>query len=279
MGFLFALLAIAGENGTTIIDKLNFRRNGISARELIFLVFFGMTASVLVFIVATGQPFPDLVWPALMLLAVVIVVSFLGNVFDYLSLKVDDLSLREPMHGFEPALAGLVGYFVFPGERQPVALIAFLLAVFIVYYGTHRRRLYKRQKKGMLYLLLATALYASQPSLYKLTLEYINPAYITLFRVAAILFLSIIFFRLGQQAYSAKKVSYGLASGMVCAVGAIAGLYAIDILGVVQTMLLMLLGPAIMYLASYFILHEKVRKGEVVSSALLAFIVLVAVIW
>ncbi len=273
MGILFALLAIAGENGTTIIDKLNFRRNHISARELMFLVFLGMTLALLVFIVLTRQPFPELSWPALGLLGIVVLISFAGNAFDYMSLKVDDLSLREPMHGFEPALAGIIGYLIFPAEREPAHLAAFILAGFIVYWGTHRRILSKRQKKGMFFLLLATACYALLPTLFKFTLEYFNPAYLSFFRVAAILLLSAALFRLGQQAYSAKKVSYGLASGTVCAVAAVASLYAIDLIGVTLTMLILLLGPAIMYLASYFILKEKVRRGEIVSSGLLALIV------
>ena len=278
MGFLFALLAVFGENATSTIDKLNYRRNHIAARELMFLVFFGMTISVLLFIIVTRQPLPRFSLVALCLVGLVALVSFAGNAFDYLSLKVDDLSLREPMLGFEPALAGLVGYLTFPAERKPGSLIAFVLAIFIAYWGTHRRKLRRRQKKGMTYLLLATICYGTQPSIYKLALVYISPAYMTLFRVAAILLLSVVFFRLGRQAYSMKKVSYGLVSGFVCTIGAVASLYAINTLGVVLTMLLMLLGPALMYLASYFILKEKVRTGEIISSGLLAAVVFGALI-
>jgi glucose uptake protein GlcU len=65
---------------------------------------------------------------------------------------------------------------------------------------------------------------------------------------------------------------------MVYAVGAVASLYAIQRLGVVLAMLLSLLGPFLRYYSGYFILKENVRKGEMVSSFLLALVVLVPIL-
>ena len=41
-------------------------------------------------------------------------------------------------------------------------------------------------------------------------------------------------------------------------------------------MLFLMLGPALRYLAGQFILHEKVRRGEVLASLMLALVVAVA---
>lgn len=279
MGFLYLLLSIFGESVGKTIDKLNFRRNRIAARQMQLLEFFAMSMSLLVFMVIVKHPLPRFALVSLGLVALIGVVSFASNVFDVLSLKVDDLSLREPLLDFQPIVAGLVGYALFPAERKPGFLLAFLLGAIIVYYGTHRRKLRRLQKKGMSYLLLAVAFESMLPSIYKVTLGHLSPFYIALLRSLSVLVLSSLFFApKNTRKFSSKKFSYSFLAGMVYAVGAVASLYAIRELGVVLTMLLMLLGPFLRYFSGYFILKENVRVGEMVSSFLLALVVLVPIL-
>lgn len=277
MDFLFPLTAVVSEATGKTIDKLNFRKNRIAPMLLMRLVFIGMSFWLLLYILLAGKPLPDFSFIAAGLMLTIAFVSFIGNVFDTLSLKADDLSLREPMIGFEPILAGFVGYLLFPTERKSGFLLAFALSAVVVYLGTHRRKLRVRQGKGMFYLFLAVIFYSTLPSIYKWTLDYINPEYISLFRVISILILASFFFPVQRRKHSPKKVFYALASGFAYAIGAVASLYAIQKLGVIQTMLLLLLGPSLKYFASWFILREKVRKGELASSATLAVIVLVSI--
>jgi len=279
MGFLYLFISIFGESAGTTIDKLNFRKNSIAARQLMFLIFIAMAAILTLFIYLTKQPFPRFTLITIGLISLIALVSFSSNVFDILSLKADDLSLREPLCDFEPIVAGLVGYALFPAERKPGFLLAFILGAIIVYYGTHRRKLRRLQKKGMSYLALAISFEALLPSVYKETLGYLSPSYIAWFRVVSVLVLTSLFFppKKALRA-SSKKLSYSFLSGIAYSVGAVASIYAIKELGVVLTMLLMLLGPFLRYMAGYFILKEKVRKGEVASSVLLALVVLVPLV-
>lgn len=279
MGFLFSLIAILGDSSGKTLDKLNFSKNRITFRQMMLVGFLGMGGSLLVFILLTKQPFPRLSLISLGLVILVALVSFGNNIFDTLSLKADDLSLREPMVDFEPILAGLVGYALFPAERKPLFLVAFVLGALIVYWGTHRRKLRRLQKKGMMYMLLAALLYAFLPSIYKITLAYLSPAYIAFFRIASILVLTNIFLPVKKVgAISRSKWTYGLLAGLIYAIEAIASLYAIKSLGVVLTMVILMLGPALRYWSSYFILKEEVRMGEMVSSFMLTAVVLVAVV-
>lgn len=279
MGFLYLLISIIGESAAKTIDKLNFRRNRINPRHLILLIFFAMSATLSLYIFLTKQPFPHFTFISLSLVALIAVLSFGGNALDYVSLQKDDLSLREPLCDFEPIVAGLVGYALFPAERRPGFLLAFLVGAIIVYYGTHRRKLRRLQRKGMFYYLLAVCLYGVLPSVYKESLYYLSPAYIAWFRVVSVLILSTMFLPVKNvRKLSSKKLSYGLLAGSIYAVGAVASLYAIRDLGVVLTMLLSLLGPALRYWSGYFILRENVRVGEMVSSILLAIAVLVPVL-
>jgi glucose uptake protein GlcU len=278
MGFLYLFISIFGESTGKTIDKLNFRRNRIAAQQLQLLEFFAMSVALALFVFLTHQSFPHFTLVALGLAALIAVVSFGSNVFDVLSLKADDLSLREPLLDFQPVVAGLIGYAVFPGERKPGFLLAFVLGGMIVYWGSHRRKLRRLQAKGMYYLLLAVCFEALLPSIYKVTLHHLSPSYIAAIRSMSVLVLSGLFFPAKNlRRLSAKKLNYSLLGGVVYAVGAVASLYAIQALGVVLTMLLMLLGPFLRYLSGYFILKENVRTGEIISSFLLALVVLIPI--
>jgi drug/metabolite transporter (DMT)-like permease len=104
-----------------------------------------------------------------------------------------------------------------------------------------------------------------------------SPAYIAMFRVASILILTSIFFRPTKtKPSSAKAKQYAIGSGVIYAICAVTSLYAIQVYGVVLTMLFLMLGPAIRYLAGQFILKEKVRRGEVLSSIMLTLVVALA---
>lgn len=275
MNFLFPLAHIVFESIGKIIDKLNFTKNKVGSRQIVLLVFLGMVISLALFIVFTKEQPPAFTYTTLGLIGLIAAISFIANLLDFASLKRNDLSLREPLLGFEPIIAGLVGYILFPEERHIGYLIAFFLGGLIVYWGTHRRKLRAFQRKGLVLLLFALFLYSLLPSVYNLALEYISPAWISLFRAAAILGLTALFLPMKKmKKISSRQASYGLASGLMYAIGTVASLYTIKVFGVVLAMLLLLLGPVLRYLASYFILNENVRKGEVVSSALLAAVVL-----
>ncbi len=277
MGFIYLLTSIISESTGKTIDKLNFRKNKIDPRQSLLIVFAVMTFSVLVYTILSRQPFPNLPLIAVALLIGIALFSFGGNVFDEISLQKADLSLREPLVDFEPIATGLIAYWLFPDERKPAFLVAFILGALIVRWGIHRRKLRKSQAKGMFYLWIAVILYAIVPVFYKDALAYLSPAYIALFRLSSILILLLLFFRPKRsKKITGKMLGYSTLAGIAYAVGAVVSLYAIQTYGLVLTMLFLMLGPALRYLAGQFILQEKVRRGEVLSSLMLTLVVAIA---
>jgi len=276
MNFFYLLFSIVGESGGYIFDRLNFKKGRIKFRPLMFFGFLGMIIFVSLFILLTGRPSPAFSWAGLTLMCIIITVSFISNIFDYMSLKADDLSIREPLVDFYPILAGLIAYVFYPAEREPIYILSFIAGTLVVWWGIHRIKLGKVQKKGLLYLLIAVSIYSFLPSLYKQALDYISPEYITLFRVSGILVLVSIFLPFKKRkSLTPKRTFYVALSSMSGSVGVIAGLYAIQAFGVVMTMVFLMLGPAIRYLAGFFILKEKVRRSEVTASLMLSVIVAV----
>ena len=279
MGLFYVLLAILAESAGKTVDKLNFRKNNIGALTEMLLCFLFMSVWISSFIVVTRQHIPHFVPISLGLVSLVVLLSLISNIFDVLSLKANDLSLREPLIDFIPIVAGLVGYGLFPAERKPGFLLAFVLGGVIVYYGTHRRKLRKFQKKGLVFLLVVVAMESFLPSVYKEAVIYLPPAYIAWFRILSIFTLSLVFFPLkSARKITPSMIRYDALSGVIYVVGTLASIYAIKELGVVLSMLLLLLGPLLRYSSGYFILKEKVRTGEMVSSALLAAVVMIPII-
>lgn len=279
MGLFYVLLAIMAESAGKTVDKLNFRKNKIAALTEMLLGFLFMSLWITLFIIATRQHIPHFGLISLGLISLVVLLSLISNIFDVLSLKANDLSLREPMIDFIPIVAGLVGYALFPAERKPGFLLAFVLGAVIVYYGTHRRKLRKFQKKGLAFLLVVVVMEALLPSVYKEAVIYLPPAYIAWFRILSIFTLSLVFFPLKSvRKVTPSVLRYESLSGAIYVVGTLASVYAIKELGVVLAMLLLLLGPLLRYSSGYFILKEKVRTGEMVSSALLAALVMIPLI-
>jgi drug/metabolite transporter (DMT)-like permease len=266
MDFIYPLIAVIGESSAQTANRYNFNKHIISASYLMWLDFVGMFGALLLYILLSGKNIPHLTITLAGLLILIALVSFTANIFDYLSLKADDISLRQPMLSFEPILAGFFGYIFFPSERRPAFLLALIVSLFIVHYGIHRRRLGRVQSRGIGYLFLGILLYALLPSIYKITLPHLDPEFIAIFRVWAILLLTTIFMPIKISFKPKNKVYIGLVAGVFNAVASVAGLFAIEKLGVVQTSLILILAPVLIYLAGFFILKEKVRTGEVISS-------------
>lgn len=275
MELFYPLAAVLGFAASELTDKYNYTRTRISPNHVMRLVFLGMSLAIGIYIFTMQIPLPIPSFVAFGLVLLIILVSFVGNISDYLSLRSNDLSLRQPVLGFEPILAALFGQIFFPAERSISFLVAIAASFAIVYLGIYRIRLGKRQRRGLIYLLLAVLLYALLPSIYKLVLPYVSPEWVTLLRVTAILLLAGLFLPVKRHKKSPRKVLLGLVSGVACAAGSIASLYAILLLGVTQTMLLVLLTPAIIYTFAYLFFGEKFHPSEVAASAALAAIVVV----
>jgi drug/metabolite transporter (DMT)-like permease len=280
MDFLYPLIAVVSDSASQTVERLNFRKHSISATYLMWVVFTGMFGSLLIYVTLTGKPLPQFTIGLIGLLVLIALVSFIANIFDYLSLKADDITLRQPMLSFEPILAGLFGYIFFPSERKPAFLIALILSLAVVHFGLHRRRLGRVQSRGIGYLFMAIVCYALLPSIYKKTLPHMSPEFIAFFRVSAILLLTTIFMPIKFDLKPSNKVFLGLLAGIFNAVGAVTSLYAFEKLGVVQTSLLLVLAPVLIYISGFFVLREKIHMGELVSSFCLAIIVIGStIIW
>jgi drug/metabolite transporter (DMT)-like permease len=277
MDFIYPLFAVVGEAVATTADKFNYQKNKILPNQLLFLLFSTMTAGLLILAPFINRPLLTLSLGGLALLLFMIIISFGQNFFDYVGLHTKNLSLREPINNFESILASFLAYLFFPSERHVKYIIAILISTVILYASNSNKKLKLKFDKGTIYLCLGVVCSAILACVYKLGLESFSPFYLLLFRVAGVLVLIALFFRPHLRSLRSSQVVVGVGSGLIYIASNLSRLYSIKYLGLNFTIMVLMLGPAIIYMGSSFVLKEKVLPRQVFASAALLLVVMWAI--
>ncbi len=274
MDFIYPLLSVIGEVAGKTVDKLNYNQNKIKPGELVTLLFSTMIGSLLLLALFAHPFLPRLtIWFGC-LMVVMIVVSFGQNFFDYVGLSSKNLSLREPINNLEPILASFLAYVLFPSERQIKYVVAIVIGVVILYWGNADKKLRLQLDKGTVYLFLGVVCSAISYSTYKLGLaEKVSPVYLLLIRTAGVLMLTRLLMRPNVASLDKRQVTWGIGSGFLYAISGLASLYSIQRLGLNFTILILLLGPGLIYICSSVVLKEKVLFKQLAASAALLFVI------
>lgn len=277
MDFIYPILSVIAESIATTIDKLNYNKNKINPGQLVFLLFSTMVAGLLVSLVFIHPSFPILSFGTGALIVFIIAVSFGQNFFDYVGLSTKNLSVREPISNLQPILASFLAYVLFPSERKIKYVIAIFVGVIVLYIGSTDRKLKPKLDKGTGYLLLGIICSAILSNTYKYGLRTISPTYLLLFRAAGVLLLTQLFFRPNLRGLRKNQTIFGVGSGLIYIVGNLTQLYSIQYLGLNFTIMILLLGPGLIYVGSSLVLKETVQLKQIVTSAILLMIIVWAV--
>jgi len=274
VGYIYIFAEIVTENAGKLLEKYSYKTTDVHPRESLQYRFISMTLFVGIFVFITQPGLPELTLAVCIPMGLMVLISFIGNILDEQSLKVNDLSLREPLSNLKPLLAGFMGYLIFPEERNPLLLVALILGALIVMWGIQYGKSSKQQKVGVMFLAGAIVFSAMLKNVYVLVLKNFSPEIISLVRLSSILFLLLLFFSPKKRVYGSKEKAkrYVFSAGFLYAAGSIASLYAIQSLGLVVTMLFMLLGPALRYITAYIFLGDEPDKNKIISSGLLGLI-------
>lgn len=274
MDFIYPLLSAVAESVAKVADKFNYQKNKILPKQLLFLLFSTMTAGLVISASFIHEPVPGITLATTGLIIFMILVSFGQNFFDYEGMHTKNLSLREPINNFQPVLAAFLAYLLFPSERNSKYIIAILIGSVVLYASNTNRKFKLDLDRGIIYLFLAAVASAILVSVYKLGLEHVSPFYLLLFRSAGVLLLILIFFRPRPRSIKKRQAILGIGSGILYIVGNLLQLYSIKHLGLNFTIMILMLGPALIYMGSAFVLREKVLPKQVIASILLLMIIL-----
>jgi uncharacterized membrane protein len=274
MNFIYPLLAILGENFGKVTEKLAFKKTNITPPQDIFLSFIIMFVGVLIVITTFGHKIPKLSIGLFVLVVVMVIVSYLQNIFEAKGLKAKDLSFREPITDIKPVLISFLAFILFPSEREIKYIIGIILGSIILYFGNRALKQKLNIDKGTIYTIMAVIFSAILANIYKLGLETIPADFLFLFRTGGILILLLLLGKINFSHLQKRGALYALTSGLLYLIGSLASLYSIQYLGLNFTIMLMLLGPVLIYFLSYVVLKEKIPPRRIITSILLMIVVL-----
>lgn len=276
MNYVFVVISVLSNQTAYLIEKFALSNKNINPIYALKIGFGTIAGLVGLFILITQPQLPDWSSTGALLLSTIIAISAVSNIADETSLKINDISFREPFIDFIPIMTGFMGYIIFPDERHVLLLAALILGCIIIGWGVRPKALAQAQKLGIILLVSVVILEGLLNNIYALTLEYISPEYITLVRSSGVFILLILFlrFRKGiiKHSIDKKAKSALLISNLFWFTYIIASLYAIESLGVITTMLLLLLTPLLRYASAFVFLKDKPTKREIISSILLSLI-------
>jgi drug/metabolite transporter (DMT)-like permease len=235
-----------------------------------------MFVGIVLFILFFQDPLPKTNLFLVVLLLVMIFISLYQNIFEAKGIKLKELSFRESITGIEPIIAGSLAFLIFPSEREIKYLVGIILGGLILYFGNRKKKHKFSLDKGTLYLFLAISFAAILSNIYKFGLETISPNFIFFFRIGGVL-LFLIFFKHANRIkdVESKGKKMALLSGIFYLAGSLANLYSIQKLGLNLTILIMMLGPALIYVFSFTLLKEKFQLKRIIMSILLLSLVLI----
>ncbi|VVC00324.1 Uncharacterised protein [uncultured archaeon] len=242
------------------------------------LIFLVMASGAAAYAVYSGTPLPLIDSGLAAVVIGMILLSYLQNYFEVRGLAAKDLSYREPFVGLQPILASSIAFLLFPGERELKYILGILAGAAILYIGNREKRTGFKLDKGTAYILLALLFDALVVNSYKFGLQGMPPEWLFLFRTAGVLLLTAVSSGVSIGKMEKKAVATGIAAGAFYLVGSLAYLYSIQSFGLTFTIMLLMVQPGLVYIASSVVLKEKIPLRRIVTSLLLVALVVAVIV-
>lgn len=273
MSLIYPAVSILGELCGKLFDKISFKYNAAQPQQQFLLVFLVMAAGASAHVLYSGTPLPPIASSLALVVLGMIVLSFLQNYCEFRGLAAKDLSYREPFVGLQPVLASFLAFFLFPEERELKYIAGILAGAAILYIGNSEKGKRFRVDSGTAYILLAVLFDAMVVNSYKLGLAGMPPEWLFLFRTSGVLLLAFASGRATLGKMEKKAAATGLAAGAFYLVGSLAYLYSIYYFGLILNIMLLMLQPALIYLASAVLLKEEIPARRIITSFVLVILV------
>lgn len=278
MNLFYPLVRVLGETCGKLTDKINFKYNNAQPQQQMLLIFLVMASGAAAYLLYSGTPLPPVSSGLAAVVIGMVLLSFLQNYFEVRGLAAKDLSYREPFVGLEPIAASFLAFLLFPDERGLKYIAGIIAGAAILYFGSRGKETGFRMDRGTACILLALLFEAMVINTYKFGLQGMPPEWLFLFRTSGVLFLSVFFGSASFGKIGKKAAVTGLAAGVCYLVGSLAYLYSIQYLGLNFTIMLLMLQPGLVYLASAAVLKEKIPLRRIITSLLLVALVVAVLV-
>jgi len=256
---LSALLASIGYAGGIIIDKMTLSVFRVSIKSYLVLLFTFLAGVTLVFLPFLGDVDSSFFtnFPYILLFILMLVVAVTYNILSSQSLQKENLHEYELIMLLTPLATIIFASIFLPSERDWGVIIAGIIAS-LAFLASRWRRHHFIVSKNAKRTLLAMTLIAFESILIKGLLDYFSPAALYFARTSLIAITYYMIYKPKNfSVVPLKHKSLIFVSALFGVLQMVLKYYGFSELGVIETTILLLLGPFLVYGFSFFFFNEK----------------------
>jgi len=219
----------------------------------------------------------------ILIFILIIIFSFLGNIFLYYSLKHEKITQIEPARILEPLLVILIAiifsFFINSSlyERKISVILPAIIAATTLLFS-HIKKHHLKFNKYFITTLIASTFFALELVISRLLLDFYSPMTFYFIRALAVSILSLLIFMPNFKGLDKKSLGIILLTSIGWVIYRVLIYYGYIHYGVIFTTLLFLLAPIFIYLFAHIFLKEKISWKNIVTSLIILACVAYAIL-
>ncbi len=273
---LEALIASVGNAGGVILNKIILSKHKVPVPRFIPTLFIWLAIITAIFLPKWG--FVD--WEQLLtakyivLFALMIVVASIWNVYYYRGIQKEEIHEFELIMLLSPLMTIIFAEIFLPAERDIWVFVAGIVAS-VALIATRFRHHHLKIGKTAWLTIMAMVLISLESIIIKEVLAVVSPVSLYFIRTTVIAIVFLILYRPKIAKISKEVYAMKIISAIFGVVQMVLKFYGFINFGVVETTMVLILGPMMVYVYSYFYFKEKLYKRDIVA----AIVVVAMILW
>ena len=278
---LEAFIASLGYAGGVIADKFILSKYRVPLMRFVPLLFIWLAIITAVFLPKWGAAHYQIFisnWRYIAIFVLMIAVAVIWNIFYYQGVQKEDLHEFELIMLLSPLATIMFAEIFLPAERNVSVVIPGLIAS-LALIATRFRSHHLRIGGTTWMTIIAMILFSFESILIKTLLSVFSPATLYFYRTAVIAVVFLIMYR--PKIFTMPKTAYALTiiSAIFGVVQMVLKFYGFANLGVVETTMILVLGPFLVYTASSIFFKEHIYKRDVFAGIVVVLCILYVQFW
>ncbi|MCX6812202.1 MAG: DMT family transporter [Candidatus Berkelbacteria bacterium] len=271
-----SFIAAIGYAGGVVVDKVVLSRYKIPVKRFVPLLFLWLAVITAFLLPKFGVVNWQLLFTTkyILLFLAMIIVAITWNSFYYRGIQSEEIHNFEMVMLLAPLFTIVFSEIFLPNERNlPLFIAGGIASIVLVASRFRHHHLQISRNTGV--IVLAMLLMSLESIIIKMLLGVFSPASLYFARTSVMAIIFLIFWRPKLLAMPARCFAYIILSAAFGVVQMVLKFYGFARLGVVETTIILVLGPLLVYFFSAFYFKENLKKRDIIASA----IIIATVVW
>ncbi|MFA5158487.1 MAG: DMT family transporter [Patescibacteria group bacterium] len=273
---LQAFLASIGYAGGVVVDKVVLSRYNLPVKRFVPLLFIWIA-------IITAFLLPNfghldlkeiLTTKYITIFIAMLLIAIIWNSLYYRGIQESEVHEFELIMLLSPLFTIIFSEIFLPGEHNMPVFIAGIIASLALIASRFRRK-HLQISKNTWVIVTAMIFMSAESIVIKLLLDVFSPAALYFARTAIMSVIFLIIWRPKLLNMPAKCFAYTILTAGFGVLQMVLKFYGFVRLGVVETTIILVMGPLLVYFFSAFYFKEYIRKRDIIASA----VVIAAVLW